>query len=337
MADEVLEISVVVDSEAAEAVSELFNRYNGGDYDSDSEAGEAAGGGAVIEATGFDDDQRPLQEGHQLVVKTYFKPGPRGEEIRQKIEEGLWRLSLIYPMPEPQVRVIREEDWAHAWKKFYKPMRIGARILLKPSWEAAETQPDDIVIELDPGMAFGTGMHPSTRLCIAALEDCVEPGQEMLDVGTGSGILAVVAIKLGAARVFATDIDPLAVRVTRENAALNGLAIDADGPIHVEQGSVPAGMAHRFPVVVANILPNILIKLMDSAYGNPPLTEPLAPGGIIIMAGIIEEHAPEVIETAARYGLNLVDTKRESDWVALVFRAQSNSQSNSQPDSQSGS
>lgn len=318
--EEVLELAVEVDPEAAEAVSELFNRYNGGDYDSDSAEGEASGGGAIIEATGFDDDHRPMDGAYRVVVKTYLKPGRRGAAIRQKIEEGLWRLSLIYPMPEPQVRVIREEDWAHAWKKFYKPMRIGTHVVLKPAWEDLEVKPDDIVIELDPGMAFGTGMHPSTRLCIAALEDVVKPGVTVLDVGTGSGILAVVAVKLGATHVFATDIDPLAIKVTRENAQLNGLPTGPDSPIHVEQGSVPAHMPGRFPIVVANILPHILIKLMDSAYGNPPLTEPLAPGGTIIMAGIIEEHAESVIQAAARHGLAHTDAKREGDWVALIFQ-----------------
>ena len=135
MEDELLEIAVVVDSEAAEAVSELFNRYNGGGYEEDSAAGEAGGGGAVIEATGFDDFERPIDGEFQMVVKTYLKPGARGETIRRQIEEGLWRLSLLYPIPEPQIRTVREEDWAHAWKKFYKPMRIGRRVVLKPSWE----------------------------------------------------------------------------------------------------------------------------------------------------------------------------------------------------------
>src|SRR5690606_31571117 len=117
------------------------------------------------------------------------KPGERGEQIRQQIEEGLWFLSRIYPIPEPQIRTVREEDWAHAWKKFYKPLRVGRHILLKPSWEEVEPAADDILVELDPGMAFGTGLHPSTRLCIVALEDIVKPGDRVLDVGTGSGVL----------------------------------------------------------------------------------------------------------------------------------------------------
>lgn len=316
---EILEIAVECDSEAAEAVSELFNRFNGGGYDEDTEAGEASGGGAVVETTGYDDFGQPIAGEFRLIVKTYIKPGARGEQIRRQIEEGLWFLSRIYPIPEPLIRTVREEDWAHAWKKFYKPLRVGRHILLKPSWEEVEPAPDDILVELDPGMAFGTGLHPSTRLCIVALEDIVQPGDRVLDVGTGSGVLSIVAHKLGAAAILATDIDPIAVDVAGENAALNQVPIGAAGMI-VEAGSVPAGRAGHFDVVVANILAEVLVKLFDAEYGYPPLAEPLAPGGHLILAGIIEERAAMVVDAAQRHGCRLVDRKQEGDWVALVVR-----------------
>lgn len=319
--DEVLEIAIAVDAEAAEAVSELFNRYNGGGYEEDSAAGEASGGGAVIEATGFDDFGRPLPGQHRIVVKTYVKPGPRGETIRRQLEEGLWRLSLIYPMPEPEVRIVREEDWAHAWKKYYKPLRIGARVVLKPTWEEFTPAPNDIVVELDPGMAFGTGLHPSTRLCIQALETRVQPGDAVLDIGTGSGVLAIVAAKLGAAQVLATDIDPLAVHVAGENFALNGYADAASASqLTVQQGSIPSGHPAIYQVIVANILAEVLAGLFDSAYGNVPLAEPLAPGGTMILSGILDERAPIVVEAANRHGLELIDRLAEGDWVALVMQ-----------------
>lgn len=317
---EILELSVVTDSEAAEAVSELFNRYNGGGYEEDSDAGEASGGGAVIEATGFDDFANPIDGEFKLVVKTYLKPGPRGTKIRQQIEEGLWRLSLIYPIPEPQIRTVREEDWAHAWKKFYKPLRVGKQVLLKPSWESVETTTDDIVIELEPGMAFGTGMHPTTRLCVAALEKYVQPDQMILDVGTGSGILAVLAAKLGAGPIYATDIDPICITVTRENVTLNGLAAKLDSEIIVQQGSVVANMAGQFPLIVANILAEIIVKLFNGEFDNVPLHQPLAPGGLIILSGIIEDKADLVIDTAQQHGLTLVERTQEGDWVALVMQ-----------------
>jgi len=316
---EIIELSVAVDSEAAEAVSELFNRYNGGGYEEDSEAGEASGGGAVIEATGFDDDDQTFDGAHRFVVKTFIKPGERGEEIRRQIEEGLWRLSLIYPVPAtPEVRTVREEDWAHAWKKFYKPLRVGQHVVLKPSWEEFASQPDDIIIELDPGMAFGTGLHPTTRLCIAALEEVVQKGDTVLDVGTGSGVLAIVAAKLGATEILATDIDPIAVQVANENAVINGLT--PGELLEIRQASIPADKTAHFRVIVANILAEVLAGLFDGKYGNTPLAEPLVKGGMMVLSGIIEDKADIVLEAATRHGLRLTGRKQENDWVALIFQ-----------------
>ncbi len=321
--DEILEISVEVDGEAAEAVSELFNRYNGGGYEEENEAGEAGGGGAVVEASGFDDFHQPIDGQYKVTVKTYLKPGARGIAVRRQIEEGLWRLSLLYPMPEPQPRVLHEEDWAHAWKKFYKPLRIGQRVVLKPTWEEFAPQPGDLVVELDPGMAFGTGLHPTTRLCVAALESVVRPGDRVLDLGTGSGVLAIVAAKLGASVLVASDIDPIAVAVARENIELNGLALAPAGPMEVQLGSVPAGMAGRFDVLVANILAEVIAGLFDSSYANVPLAEPLAPQGMMILSGIIEDREHLVVEAADRHGFDLVRRDQEGDWVALLMQRRS--------------
>lgn len=318
MASELLELSIVCDGEAAEAVSELFNRYNGGGYEDDNEAGEAGGGGAVIEATGFDDFEHPIPDEYRVTVKTFLKPGGRGAETLRQIEEGLWRLSLLYPIPEMQVRPVHEEDWANAWKKFYKPLRIGKRVVLKPSWEEWDAQPNDLIVHLDPGMAFGTGMHPTTRLCIAALEEIVQTGDAVLDLGTGSGVLAIVASLLGASSILATDIDSLAVQVAIENAALNGLETGA--LFAIQQGSVPANMAGRFQVIVSNILAEVLVGLFDSKYANIPLAEPLAPGGHLILSGILDDRAGMVLDAAARHGLHFVDRKQEGDWVALVVK-----------------
>ena len=318
-ADELLEIAVEVDGEAAEAVAELFNRFNGGDWTEDSQAGEASGGGAVLESTGFDDFGAPVAGEHRLVVKTYLKPGPRGQRIQRRIEEGLWRLRLIYPMPEPTLRAMREEDWANAWKRYYKPLRIGRRVLLTPAWEEPDARPDDLVARLEPGMAFGTGLHPTTRLCVAALEDWVRPGEALADVGTGSGVLAIVAAKLGARPVWATDIDPLAVRAARANAHRNKILLAPDA-LHIEHGSVPAGQAGRFPLIVANILAEVLVGLFDAAFDNPPLAEPLTPDGHLILSGILEDKVDMVSTAALRHGLREVERRREGDWLALVLR-----------------
>jgi ribosomal protein L11 methyltransferase len=223
-------------------------------------------------------------------------------------------------MPEPRFATLREEDWAHACKKFYKPMRIGQRVVLKPSWEEFTPEVDDLVVELDPGMAFGTGLHPTTRLCVAALEASVQQGDQVLDIGTGSGVLAIVAAKLGASAVVATDIDPIAVDVTRENVLINGLSLAPDGPLDVRLESVPAGMAGRFQIVVANILAEVIAGLFDANYGNVPLLEPLAIGGTMILSGIIEERAFVVEEAVARHGLRIVRRAQEGDWLALYVQ-----------------
>ncbi len=317
--DELVEIAIEVDGEAAEAVVELFNRYNGGDWVEDSAAGEASGGGAVLESTGYDDFGNPVAGEYRTVVKTYLKPGPRGRRIQRKIEEGLWHLRLLYPMPEPVARAVKEEDWAHAWKRHYKPMRIGRRVLLTPAWEKPEPLPDDLVVLLEPGMAFGTGLHPTTRLCVAALEEWIQPGDSFLDVGTGSGVLSIVAAKLGARPVWATDIDPLAIRAARENALRNGTAL-APGILRIEQGSIPAGQAGRFQVIAANILAEVLVGLFDGTFDTVTLAEPLAPGGRLILSGILEEKSEMVLSAAARHGLQEVERRQEADWVALVVR-----------------
>ena len=325
-ADELVEIAVEVDGEAAEAVAELFNRYNGGDWVEDSAAGEASGGGAVLESTGYDDFGNPAAGEFRLVVKTYLKPGPRGRTIQRQIEEGLWRLRLLYPMPEPVARPVREEDWAHAWKRHYKPLRIGKRVLLAPAWEEPDALPDDVVVRLEPGMAFGTGLHPTTRLCVAALEKWVRPGDSVLDIGTGSGVLSIVAAKLGARPVWATDIDPLAIRVAKENAERNGVSLGYD-QLYVEHGSVPDGQEGRFSVIVSNILAEVLIGLFDAAFDNVPLAVPLAPGGRMILSGILEEKAGTVVAAAVRHGLLELERKQEGDWVAITVQSESERES----------
>ena len=318
-ADELVEIAVEVDGEAAEAVVELFNRYNGGDWVEDSAAGEASGGGAVLESTGYDDFGNPVAGEHKMVVKTYLKPGPRGRRIQRQIEEGLWRLRLLYPMPESAARTVREEDWAHAWKRHYKPMRIGRRVLLTPAWEEAEASPDDVVVRLEPGMAFGTGLHPTTRLCVAALEQWIRPGDSFLDVGTGSGVLSIVAAKLGARPVWATDIDSLAIQSARENAARNELGLGNDA-LRIEHGSIPEQQSGRFQVIASNILAEVLVGLLDGTYDNVSLAEPLALGGHMILSGILEQKSEMVLSAAARHGLKEVERGQEADWVALVVR-----------------
>ena len=308
-----IEISVQADGEAAEAVSELFNRLN---------SRPDGQGGAVTEVGGFD----PVGENHRpmIVVKTYLPTGAdETPHIQQQIEEGLWYLGRIYPLGELRIRPLADEDWANAWKASYRPLRIGRRFWIVPAWEREGVQigAGDLPIILDPGMAFGTGLHPSTQLCLMAMEDVVRPGQRVLDAGCGSGILSIAAIRLGAGKVDAFDIDPIAVRATEENAALNDLPV----PIRVIACAGPGddtfwrsdgGGRRTWDVILVNILPHVIIGLLEAG-----LHTYLAPGGRIILAGIIEEREPEVRAALVGHGLAVVRRLGMGDWVSLVAEA----------------
>ncbi len=311
-----IEISVRADGEAAEAVSELFNRLN---------SRPDGQGGAVTEMGGFD----PIGEDHHpfVIVKTYLPAGEADTADRQRqIEEGLWYLGRIYPLSEVVVQPLAEEDWANAWKASYHPLHVGRRFLIIPAWQTADVHPgaDDVPLILDPGMAFGTGLHPSTQLCLMALEDVVRPGQRVLDAGCGSGILSIAAARLGAARVDAFDIDPIAVTATHENAALNDLPI----PIHVFVSAGPdetwtrgkvgqvSNLSDTWDVILVNILPHVIIALLEAG-----LHTHLAPGGTMIFAGIIEEREPEVRAALAEHGLTVIRALGMGDWVSLVAGA----------------
>ncbi len=296
-----IEISVDVSLELAEAVNELFNRY----------APQAAGrGGAVTQIHGYD----PVGNEDHLyaTVSTYLPQSAEGETTRQRIETGLGHLSAIMPVPEPIVRIVAEEDWANKWKESYRPLRIGRRLLIVPSWLRADTEvaPHEICIELDPGMAFGTGLHPTTRLALRLLEDAIRPGDSVLDVGTGSGILSIAALKLGAANVLATDVDEVAVSVAADNARKNAVA----GRIIVQHGSLPRPVT-PFDLVMVNILPHIILDLFDHG-----LHQYVSAQGRLLLSGIIEPRYEEISAALEQDHLQVVQSLREEDWIGLLAR-----------------
>ncbi|MCC6906181.1 MAG: 50S ribosomal protein L11 methyltransferase, partial [Anaerolineae bacterium] len=207
-----IEVSLSVDGEGAEAVADALH--------------DLVHQGVVIEQAfpGEAWSDEPLPPG-PLLVRGYFADDGQAAARRRRIAEVLGYLHMMYErIPEPEFRQVHEADWAEAWKKHYHPIRIGERILIKPAWIEVETGPDDIVLEMDPGMAFGTGTHPTTQLCLQACEWFVRPGMTVGDVGSGSGVLAIAAAKLGASHVLACDNDEVAVRVAQENAERNGVS-----------------------------------------------------------------------------------------------------------------
>jgi ribosomal protein L11 methyltransferase len=305
-----IEISVQADGEAAEAVSELFNRLN---------ARPDRTSGAVIEISGFD----PVGEDHHPVVtvRTYLPAGsPDTPQRQSQIEEGLWFLGRIHALGEPQVRALAETDWTSAWKASYHPFRVGQRLLVVPAWlrDQVPLGPQDLPIVLDPGMAFGTGLHPSTQLCLLAMEGLIEPRQRVLDAGCGSGILTIGAALLGAASVDAFDVDPIAVQASRQNLALNDLVTPvhvfvSDGPAGGEEWVRSDGAPRTWDIILVNILPHIIASLLQSGLHNH-----LAPGGRMVLAGIIREREPDVVAALVEHSLRVEGRLVREDWVALV-------------------
>jgi len=310
-----LELSVQTDHEAAEAVVELFNRYGRG--------------GAVVEipVDCYEHDLATAGLPSGVVVKTYLPQDGTCSELRTKLEEGLWHLAQIYPIPEPVFRDLAEEDWANAWKKQYHPLRVGRRILIVPVWEEHVPQPDDLIIWLEPGMAFGTGLHPTTRLCLQALETHLVPSATVLDVGTGSGILAVAAAKLGAASVLAVDADPVAVPVAQENTERNGVA----DRVTVRHASLPGGTFRTWlptstenedgiPLLTSGLYDLVVINILAPVITGmaPALGARTAPTGRLIAAGLIEDQEAGLRAALQAEHFRFVDRLQEKDWVALV-------------------
>ena len=305
-----LELSVEVDPEAVEPVSELFARFG---YQ----------GGVVVEQPlqipdeGYADwatlTQPEIDPNRPVSVRTYLPNDEQAGETRRRLEEALWHLGMMREVGDLQVQEREEEDWANAWKQYYGIQRMGKRIIIKPSWLEYAPKEGDVVLDLDPGMAFGTGLHPTTRLCLEALEEYVEPGEpaHILDLGTGSGILAIAAAKIAGphATLVALDTDMVAVEATRENVERNGLSEQ----VEVGQGSTDAARSRApYSLIVANILASVIIDLSGSLHGL------LEPGGTLISSGIFIERGEKVKVALEAAGLPVRVEKQEGDWLCLI-------------------
>lgn len=298
-----LEVSVVTDGEGAEAVAEKLRPF-------------AYQDGVVLEQLGDASSTAEDALETAVTVKIYIPEHEDNARLRRRIEEVLYFLGRLYPIPPPLFRQLQEEDWANAWKAHYHPFRIGKRIWIQPSWVEAATpgaadgiQSGDVVLTLDPGMAFGTGLHPTTQMCLQALEDVVKPGDCLLDVGAGSGILAIAAARLGAVSLLAVDVDEVAVQTAVKNAALNHIT-----GLTVQRGTLAEVQQHNWDVVVVNILAPVIISLLR----ENDLLAYVQPGGTLILSGIIDEQAAAVQAAVLEAGGHIKHTLSVTDWVTIM-------------------
>ena len=292
-----LELSVEADLEAVEAVSEILGRVS---------AGTAVRPTRLVRDPADELVARPDLEAPYVV--TAHVAGNAAPETIEGTERALWHLQAfgLGHVGALRVRQVDDVDWATAWRDHYVPQRIG-RLLIVPSWLDEPIDEEALRIVLDPGMAFGTGLHPTTRGCLLALQELEPMPDAVLDVGCGSGILGLAALRLGAEHVDAIDTDADAVRATADNAARNAL----DGQLHATRGTLPDVPGRRYGLVLANLVAAVLVDLA------PRLAAHLAPGGTLIAGGIIEPRAAEVIDAFARAGLAALERRDEGEWVTL--------------------
>jgi ribosomal protein L11 methyltransferase len=335
-----LEVSLTVNGELAEAVADVLARFaysgvmmeQGVKYTNDEDAGTPTG---------------------PITVRAYLEINDQIEETRQKLEESLYYLGRIQPLPAASYKQIADQNWMEAWKQHYKPILVGERLVIIPAWMESP-DPNRVAIKIDPGMAFGTGTHPTTQLCLELMESffdqssiqnpksetlappgtvraprmfvpcgagdrCGASAGVVIDVGCGSGILSIAALKLGAKSALGVDIDAGSIVNARENANTNHVG----GELILSVGSVQEILEGKFayrkaPLVVANILAPVIIRLFDVG-----LAELIEKNGAIILSGILQEQAQNVIEAAQANGLKLNERKQMGDWVALTMSGKS--------------
>ena len=258
--------------------------------------------------------QKDLYETDTVIVKGYFQPSQWSKDSDVLLHEKLEEIKVYGLQTGPlsiQVMEVGEEDWANAWKQYYFPVRVTRFLTVVPSWiDYEKEQDDELLIELDPGLAFGTGTHPTTQLSLTALEQTIRGNESVLDVGTGSGVLSIASKLLGASKVTAFDIDEMATRVAKENIALNPTI----GEIEVYENNLLVGVDQKSDLIVANILAEILLQMPEDAYRN------LNDDGSLILSGIIESKANEVKEAYEKAGFTLVERMIMREWNCFIMK-----------------
>jgi ribosomal protein L11 methyltransferase len=304
-----LEVSLTVNGELAEAVADVLARF-------------AFSGVMMEQGVKYTDDEDAGTPTGPITVRAYLEMNDQIEDTRQKLEESLYYLGMIQPLPAASYQEIADQNWMEAWKQHYKPILIGERLVIVPAWMDSP-DPNRIAIRIDPGMAFGTGTHPTTQLCLELMEkyfedrlsSMVNRPWSIIDVGCGSGILSIAALKLGAKSALGVDIDAGSIENARENANTNSIGDE----LFLGIGSVQEILDNKFsfrkaPLVVANILAPVIIRLFDAG-----LSELMEADGAVLLSGILQEQAQNVIEAAQARGLRLNERRQMGDWVALAM------------------
>lgn len=251
------------------------------------------------------------QDYEEVIIKAYF---PESEDLVDKIElirdniERNIHSQFDKPLGQVTITEVYEKDWAESWKKYYKPTKIGERIIIKPTWEEYQKENEELIIELDPGMAFGTGTHETTVMCIEILEKYVEEGHIVYDIGTGSGILSIASAKLGAKQVIGVDLDELSVKISKENTKLN----EVDHIVEIKAGNLLDAVEGKADIIVSNIIAEVIVELIESLYKH------IKESGIFIASGIITEKVDMVIKALEENNYRIIEIKIMGDWATIV-------------------
>jgi ribosomal protein L11 methyltransferase len=305
-----IEVTIITSSEAVEAVTEMLNNTG-------------VSGVSILDpadmiyrrdhTTDWDYfDETIINTNNEVVVKGYYKKDEKFYDNFEKIKIGVNNLpefGLDKGLGTVTMTDVKEEDWENNWKKYYKPTKVGEKVVIKPIWEEYNKKSDEVIVELDPGMAFGTGTHETTRMCIKALERHVGEESTVFDIGTGSGILSIAAAKLGAAMVIGVDLDPVAVVSAKQNVSYNGL-----NNIEILYGDLMEVVKGKANIVIANIMADIIMFLTEGV--KPFIVE----GGYFISSGIILSKKDEVLDKLKSCGFKIEEINIEGEWVCIVAK-----------------
>ncbi len=308
-----IELRIKTTEEASDAISEMLTSIGSGGV-AIEDPNDIRREISKPNTLDYVDDEFVQSLGEDVIIKAYFQGDTNINELQSIIKEKISYISNFLSTGEGYIGYseIDEEDWATAWKKYYKPLKISNKVVVKPTWEAYEAKTDEMVIELDPGMAFGTGTHETTRMCAMLLEKYLKAGDSLLDLGCGTGILSIIGVKLGAKNAKAVDIDEVAVKVAKENCRLN--YVDQD--IEVCKGILSDVKPEKNDIVIANIIASVIIDISQSIPYH------VKADGYFITSGIIKERKDEVLEAYLKNGFTCEEVIEMGEWVAIAFKCQ---------------